>query len=196
VGQAARDVTPDDITICVCTWGDPAWVKKAAAVALPSAFGQGTPVMAVHGADMVQARTNAAQCAGTDWLVYLDADDQLAPDYAQAIADGTGDLRAPTLIEHWPDGTTRTPDLTTRDIQDWNPCCIGTGIRRDLVLDIGWSDWPAYEDWALFLAAARRGATIEHLPAARYHAQVRPGSRNRSIPDPQALCDQIKAQAW
>lgn len=175
-----------DVTICIATFGDESWSRRALTYAWPSAVRQAKTV-AVHEASLPAARNLAAQIATTEWLVYLDADDQLAPGYIDAMAAASGDLRAPALVEVWPDGTQSPVDLTSRDIEHMNPCCIGTAIRCETVLQIGWQSWPAWEDWAMFLTAHRRGARIEHVEGATYLASVRPRSRNRSVTDPDAL---------
>ncbi len=149
----------------------------------------------VHGPTLATARNQAAERAATDWLVYLDADDSLADGYLDAMALAYGDLRAPVLELRYPDKVVR-PDLTGRDIERTNPCCIGTAIRRDMLLDCGgFPDFPAWEDWALFLRAARRGATITHVPDAIYQATVRSGSRNQSVPDAAHLYQSIRLWA-
>lgn len=183
-----------DVTICVATFGNRRWAELAQRRAIPSAQRQSVPVVAVHGRTLAAARTACAQQATTEWLIHLDADDTLTGGYVDAMSEATGDLRAPALVEVH--GTTERPvDLTGRDIEQMNPCCIGTAIRRDMVLDIGWSDWPAWEDWALFLTAARRGAVIEHVPGAVYRATVSAGSRNRRVPNPLQLHAAIRAAA-
>lgn len=178
-----------DVTIAVCTFGDVQWQRRALTVAYPSAVEQAHTIL-VHGESLHVARNTAAQLADSEWLIYLDADDRLAPGYVNAMGRATGDLRAPALFEDR-DGTFTAVDLTGRTIENLNPCAIGTAIRRETVLAIGWQPWEAWEDWALFLTAYRRGAVIEHVPDAHYLATVRDGSRNRTVTDPAGLHAQI-----
>ena len=111
------------------------------------------------------------------------------------MAAATGDLRAPALHLIYPDKVV-VPDLASRDIERTNPCCIGTAIRRGMFLACGgFPELPGWEDWAVFLRAYRRGATIRHVPGARYLAHVRPGSRNQTVPDAAALYRHIRETA-
>ena len=181
-----------DVTICIATFGDVAWSHRALTTAWPSAQHQARTLV-VHDDTLHGARNTAARLAESEWLIYLDADDRLGPGYVQAMAQADGDLRAPALVEDF--GELMPVDLTSRNIEHTNPCCIGTAIRRQTVLDIGWQDWPAWEDWALFLTAHRRGAVIEHVPDAVYIAGVSPGSRNRSVTNPQQLHAAIREAA-
>lgn len=177
-----------DVTVIVATFGSEQWAQTGQATAAAH------DAVHVHGPDLARARNQAAAAATSEWLVYLDADDMLAPGYLTALDCGDGDLRAPRLELHYPDRVD-TPDLAGRDIEWENPCCIGTAIRRDLLLDCGgFPHFPAWEDWALFLRAVRRGATIQHTTAT-YRATVRPGSRNQSVVDAARLYRDIRAWA-
>ena len=46
--------------------------------------------------------------------------------------------------------------------------------------------FPRWEDWAIFLRAFRRGATIEHVPEAEYLQHWRADSMVRTVAD---VCD-------
>lgn len=184
----------DDVTVCIATFGAETWSKRALSVAYPSAQHQAKTVV-VHGDSLHGARNQAAHLAQTEWLVFLDADDELAPGYVDAMLAASGDLRAPRLVEIRGGGEREVP-LTDRHIEHLNPCCIGTMIRRHTLLDCGgFPDFPAWEDFALFLRAYRRGASIEHVPGAVYRAHVRPGSRNRTVTDGPALHRRIREWA-
>ena len=176
----------------IATFGDPVWTVLANRTAVPSAMAQpDCRIIVEHGETLAAARNAGAAKASTRWLVFLDADDRLDPGYAQAILDGTGDLRVPTLYE----GRERV-DLDGRDMEQVNRCPIGTGIERQRFLDCGgFPEFPAWEDWALFLRAHRRGAMIGAAPGAVYRAAVRPDSRNRTVRDARALHADIRAWA-
>ena len=180
-----------DLTIIVATFGDPAWETFANRTAVPSAAVQGCPVLIEHGETLADARNAGALKATTTWLVHLDADDRLDPGYAEAILDGWGDLRPPTLYEG-----RDVVHLEDRGMERLNRCPVGTGIERERLLDCGgWPDFRAWEDWALFLRAHRRGAEIGAAPGAVYRAAVRPDSRNRTIRDARGLHAEIRAWA-
>ena len=181
-----------DVTVCIATFGDPAWSDLAIATALPSALWQeqDPPVVMAHGDTLAGARNAAAAQADTEWLIFLDADDQLAPGYITAMTAADGDLRVPRLFL----GDDEV-DLTGRDIEQTNPCPVGTAIRKDMLADCGgWPEWPAWEDWALFLRAARRGARIVHTGAI-YRAAHDLTGRNSTVRQPRRLHREIRAWA-
>lgn len=184
-----------DVTICVATFGDDEWIRLAERVALPSANRQGCPVIHHHDpVSLAEARNAAIAAATTEWVIVLDADDRMSDGYAEALATGHADIRSPALVEVMPDGATNPVPLRHRNIEHVNPVPVSAMARRaDILAAGGFAPWPAWEDWALWLTLARRGATIEHIDAAVLYATVRPRSRNRSVTDPQALHAAIKA---
>lgn len=183
-----------DLTICVATFGDREWVELAHERAIPSAQEQDCPVVYVHGDSLALARTEAMAQASTEFVCWLDADDELAPGYAEAIMAGTADMRAPALVEQFPNGNRVRVDVEGRDFERLNPCCIGTAVRRSL-LTFPWPEFRAWEDWAFFLRLYRRGASLEHIEGATYVQHVRPLSRNRSLTQARRLHEEIRAWA-
>lgn len=183
------------MTICVATFGDPKWRLLAEHRAAPNARLQGVPVVTVHGGDTIaEARNVAARFVRTEWIVFLDADDELEPGYIDALAAGTGDLRAPAVryVDHM---SPTIPDplvFADRDISTINPCVIGTAIRRTMFDDVGgfWEE-RAWEDWSLFRRCWLAGATIEHIPAAVYRVHVNQLGRNSTVTDGATLHRQI-----
>ena len=185
-----------DVTIIIATFGDTKWIELAHERALPSAMLQNVAVITHHGPTLHEARNEAAELATTEFLCFLDADDSLSPGYLFAMAEATGDLRAPAVSWVTEHSATKPVTLHTRDIEHMNPCVIGTLIRKDLFTTLGgFRDWPAWEDWDLFLRATRAGARIEHVPGAVYRAHMSPGSRNQSVQDAHRLHAMIKAAA-
>ena len=185
-----------DVTICISTFGDESWKTLAMTRALPSALDQASEIVHTHAETLYEARNRGADKATGERLIFLDADDELAPGYVDAILAASGDLRAPAVSWVTDHSATSPRTLADRNIETMNPCVIGTAIRRELFLDLGgFRDWPAYEDWCLYLRATRSGAVIEHVPDAVYRAWVTPHSRNQSVRNPRQLMAQIKAAA-
>lgn len=181
------------MTIAVATYGDRLWQQLAESRAIPSAQAQGRPVIAVHGETLAGARNAAANIATTEWLIYLDADDELEPGYADALMAAGGGLRAPAVSFVTDHQTTAPITLEHRDMDVINCCVIGTAVRREQLLDVGgWWDEPAYEDWSLFRRCWLDGATITHTPEAVYRAWLRPDSRNQTVRDGGRLITQIR----
>jgi glycosyltransferase involved in cell wall biosynthesis len=184
-----------EVTVAVVTVGSDYWRDLGDGIALPSALQAGADrVLRIHrpGLTLAAARNAAVQQAETEWIVFLDADDELEPGYLEALdaPDVLSDLRAPAV--RWLPAPWETPYpevlpppvvLDDRDIRTLNPCVIGTAIRRELVAELGgFLEWPAWEDWCLFRRAVLAGATLEHVPRAVYRAHVREHHRNELDP--------------
>lgn len=183
----------EDFTICIGTYGGNEWVQLAHERAIPSAEAQGVPVIHRHGATLARARNEAlALVGGTEWVVFLDADDELTPGYINALAGGAADLRAPAVsyVKH---GRPRAPyvpkvaghshDCTAGCVAsgEGNWLVVGAAARAQLLREIGgWAEWPVYEDFDLWMRAILAGASVEAIPEAVYLAHWRGDSRNRN----------------
>jgi len=170
-----------EVTVVVGTFGDESWARLAESRAIPSAEGQSLrpEVIHVHGETLHGARNQGAADAAGRWLCHLDADDELAPGYLEAMAKGIHELRAPAVQYVHPGYEADPVTLEDRDIRRLNPCVIGTLVPKKLFHDVGgFADFPVYEDWDLWLRCWRAGATIQHVPDAIYRAWVRDNSRN------------------
>lgn len=182
-----------DVTIAVSTFGDQTWVRLANERALPSARAQRpAEVIHVHGPTLHDARNAAVDQCDTEWLINLDADDELEPGYLAALSAGTCDVRAPAV--RYVSGTTRgqAPRMpavaghqhgcTAECLPYGNWLVVGSMVRAGLIRKVGgWRDFPWSEDWDLWLRCHLAGATFEAIPAAVYRAYVRTNSRNRGL---------------
>ncbi len=193
-----------DVTVVVatCEGSRPlpdfdAWGDVADQRAVPSAVDQGVPVVRVHRPALHDSRNLALDLVATEWVCFLDADDELEPGYFDAMATGTADLRAPAVRYVAPTRSAppRVPRVAghvhacTAACLPWgNWLVVGTLVRSDLVRKIGgWHDFTWSEDWDLWVRCWKAGATIEAIPAAIYRAHVRPDSRNRGAPPSERL---------
>lgn len=177
-----------DVTVVVATYGDQHWIElaqRAAASAQHQAH-----VIQVHGADLASARNGGLTEVRSEWVVFLDADDELEDGYIDALSTGTADLRAPAVryvrgsrahAPYVPRVVGHKHDCSAECLPEGNWCVVGTAMRTELVRAVGgWRDFPVYEDWDLILRLHLAGATIEAIPHAIYRAHVRPDSRNRA----------------
>ena len=183
---------PLDVTVVVATYGDDEWAELAQERAVPSAEALGAYVVSVHGPSLHEARNAGLGLAHTEWVIHLDADDELEPGYLDEMATGTADLRAPAVRYIMGPGRkwgTRVPrvaghnhhDCRAECLLDGNYLVVGTFARTELLRNAGgWRDWPLYEDWDLWLRCYLAGATVETIPRAVYRAHVRADSRNRA----------------
>jgi GT2 family glycosyltransferase len=177
------------LTVAVATYGDRSWTDLAFDRAIPSAHAQCLPTVFHHGDDITDARNRALEIVDTEWVVFLDADDELAGGYAQAMAGGSADLRAPAVeyVHAIHRQRPRVPRVFGHQHDCFAECLvygnwlvIGTAVRAELVRKVGgFRDYPLYEDWDLWVRCWKAGATIEAVPAAVYVAHVREDSRNR-----------------
>lgn len=179
-----------DVTVVVATYGDQSWQELAESRAVPSTYGQ-APVIRVHGESLHEARNHGLAQVKTEWVIHLDADDELEPGYVAAMLTGTADMRVPSVRYVTEMQTTRAPMLlrvwghTDHDchggcLPDGNFMVIGTMVRTELLKRAGgWHDYPWSEDWSTWIRCWKAGGTIETIPDAVYRAHVRRDSRNR-----------------
>jgi GT2 family glycosyltransferase len=133
----------------------------------------------------------AAEKAPGDHLIFLDADDELAPGYLGAMrraveqntSDGTRVLLTPAC--QWIRKGRPGPPSFQKEVplEKGNWLVIGTLISRELFTEIGgFHEHPhGLEDWNLWARAVRAGATIVKVPDAVYIAHVNPQSKHRVL---------------
>lgn len=177
-----------DVTVTVATFGDQRWLDLALERAIPSAKDQARVVHS-HRQNLADARNTALAQVETEWVIHLDADDELEPGYVEAMASGTADVRGP-LVRYMLDGHERNlwqprvwghrHDCEASCLGDGNWLVVGSAVRTAMVRNVGgWRDFPWSEDWDLWLRCWKAGATFELVRDAIYRAHVRPDSRNR-----------------
>lgn len=180
-----------DVTVAIGTFGAESWVQLAERRAIPSAQALDVPVVHHHAATLHDARNGALEQVETEWVIHLDADDELEAGYVEAMSAGTADLRAPAV--RYVRGTRadppRVPNVSGHGHQCQADCLawgnwlvVGALVRADLVRKVGgWRDFPWSEDWDVWVRCWQAGATVEAIPAAIYRAHVRSNSRNRAV---------------
>lgn len=178
-----------DVGVVIATFGSDEWKALAAERAIPSVGLHDVPWIHVHGETLHQARNEGLDRIGREWVVHLDADDELEPGYFEAMATGTADVRAPAVryvggvIErspHIPRVAGHAHACEPECLRSGNWLVVGSMVRRDLAIRAGgWRDFPWSEDWDLWVRCWQAGGTIEAIPAAVYRAHVRLDSRNR-----------------
>lgn len=176
-----------DLTIIVGTFGEQTYADMALTRAIPSAQPQATTVHYHHGGDgsygqrLADCRNIPAREATTEWLAFLDADDELLPGFVDAMGQADGDLRTPAVSYVRPSRGPAAPMFwPERDIRDSNWLIITTLVRRDLFLELGgFRDVIMYEDWDLWQRCLKAGATVERVPDAVCRVHIRPDSLHR-----------------
>lgn len=183
-------MTDPTIEIIIPTYGDPTWKETARTNALPSAYKQngGSTVTANHAATLSAARNDPGLASEADYLVFLDADDELADDYithAITTINATDpDIVIPNVQKVDADGTEHPPKQL--DPGGWaygSLTVVGAPIRTTLFQQLGgFREMEMYEDWDLFWTAHQHGATFVHNPNMIYRYRQTPTSRTRGVP--------------
>jgi glycosyltransferase involved in cell wall biosynthesis len=145
------------------------WLPRARA-AKASVDAQTVPTAChiVEGVDLADARNAALAFVETEFVILLDADDTLAPDYVEHMLAGTGDVRWPSVA--YPDGTVVAE--ASNPLPEWNQVVIGAMARRDLLVRVGgFRDLPVLEDYDLWCRCWAAGADMQPCLDAvyRYH---------------------------
>ena len=174
------------VTVIVATYGDKDRWDRISMRALLSAEGQTRipdDIIRAHGDTLHGARNAAAIAAKTEWLCFLDADDELHPEYIEAMECADGDLRYPMMQTVVNGIDVDSPkDLANHDLIQGNFMVIGTFVRRNQFLRVGgFSNIPVYDDWELWLKCVLMGDSAKLVPAAIYRMHDVPGSRNKNI---------------
>lgn len=196
-----------DVTVAVATYGGREW-HDLAQRAIGSAAGQ-APVVHVHGdGTLAEARNAALARVTTEWVIFLDGDDELEPGYVQAMAAATADVRVP-MLRQVRRGRVREPFMpqvwghrhacVAECLRYGNWIVIGAAARTDLIRQVGgWEEWRWSEDWACWARCWKAGATFEPVPDAIYRAHVRIGSRNHALTPAETVREHhlIEAAVW
>lgn len=175
---------PADVTVVIATFG-PDYKKwdDLAQRARKSVERQTVHprVVRSHMDTLHDARNIGAVQANTEYLIFLDADDELDRHYVEAMLASHGDIRRPATLgvvggieDDFPVMIPRAPLL------DRNFIVIGAMIRKDFFLRVGgFEDYPVLEDWCLWLKMVEAGAEVVDVPDAIYRVNVQEASRNQ-----------------
>jgi len=150
----------------------------------------------VHGDTLHEARNEAANKLikrGCDYLIFLDADDELDYEYAALTSQYAEISSSPFPVVY-----TATIGIvygvrdlspymqSPKDILKENFITIGALHPAALFKEIGgFDDWPVLEDWAYWAKAFVHGATFVPCPSAVYEVHISSErlGRNKSAPD-------------
>lgn len=183
------------ISVIVATYGGIEWLHLARDRAHPSVLRQNDDceVLLHHDPEGTRASSlndGAARTNG-EWLLFLDADDELAPGYVWAMRraleqhrdDGTRNVLFTPAVQQIKKGRPSAPFFFDRGIslREDNWLVVGTMIHRDLFWRVGGVDeYPhGFEDWALWSKCYRVGAEIVKVPDAVYLYYYNPQSAHK-----------------
>lgn len=180
------------ITAIIASFGDRYWEMLGKVRAEASTVGQGfDEVIRKFDPDMTLAevRNAAAREATSDYLFFLDADDEISPGFANAMRGVLAEqpageyLLTPSI--RYGAGRVFSPPRFWPEIEavDGNWLVVGTLVpRRIFELVGGWDEYELYEDWALWAKCVIAGTSIVKVPEAEYLVHVTANSRNRGKP--------------
>lgn len=176
-----------DVTVLIGTYGDKSWIEtaKRAVASVPN----DVPVIHRHESTLADARNAALAEAQTEWVVHLDADDELEHGYLDAMFRGTADVRGP-IARYMVNGRERNiwqprvwghrHHCAAECLPQGNWLLVGAMVRTEIACEAGgWREFEWSEDWDFWIRCWKAGATFELIPDAIYRAHVRPDSRNR-----------------
>lgn len=176
-------------TVVIGTYGSDVWSRMAIRRAVPSARAQGVPVLHEHCTTLAEARNLALSKVETEYVVHLDADDELEPGYIEAMSKVDADIIVPRVKYVRSRGNITPPfflrvyghdhECVGECLRFGNYIVIGAGVRTRIAQEHGWEEFGWSEDWAMWARCWKAGATIERAPDAVYRAYRRVGSRNR-----------------
>ena len=173
------------VGIVIPTFGEEFWQVKSKMLAAEARYdGYGADeILCVHGDSLASARNQGAREIGTDYIVFLDADDRLCYNYCGILRDNLeeGNILYQPQTQGMIDYqlSDEPPNfIPDRDMNVSNNLVIGTaitakyGVEFDPVL-------PALEDWDFFLRMISLGAKVKQVPGMVYYVgQDRDDSRN------------------
>lgn len=175
-----------NVSVLIATYGSEDWRELAWSRAYPSAAAQSDDVQVFHDPEgtIASVRNELASSAKGDWLLFLDADDEIAPGYLDAMAQVGGEnvLLTPSVrkvIKGRPQPKTFFyPEV---DLRYGNWLVVGTLVRRELFVRVGgFEDLPhGFEDFSAWSKCHRLGARVIRVPKAVYIQHVNPNSKHR-----------------
>jgi hypothetical protein len=181
-------VVTSDVTIIIPLFPecpDDRWASLAMRSSQSAAAQSVAPaaVMVSFGDTLAAARNTGAAGACTEWLIFLDADDELHHGYVEAMLAGTGDVRQPSTLGVGLDGAEDDEAVLIAPhpggLLTGNHIVIGAMVRRSLFCDVGgFRELPAAEDWDLWIRCWLEGATLGTCPDAIYRVHTSPAGRN------------------
>lgn len=173
------------ISILIATYGGDEWAEMAMNRAFLSVAHLDTEIIVGHDADgtIASARNGLAAKATGDWLCFLDADDELAPGYLEAMERELEPMALLTpIVQKFLRGRGRRSAFYNEvPLSSGNWLVIGTVLERSLFERVGgFGDYPhGFEDWSLWFKCDKVGAHVKKVRGAVYRQHINPQSKHR-----------------
>jgi glycosyltransferase involved in cell wall biosynthesis len=166
------------ISIIIATYGEETWAQTALTRALPSVEGVDAEVLIGHDpeATIAGVRNEIASHATGKWLCFLDADDELAPGYIEAMTQAMQRKclltpRVQQIINRREHPAKYYPEV---NLMSGNWLVVGTLIERSLFKKVG-----GFGDYPHGFKATKLGAEVVRVDDAIYRQHVNPRSKHR-----------------
>lgn len=198
------------VSVVIASHGDKEWARLADSRAYPSALRSGADEVLIdhqQDATRAQVRNMLTDQAAGDYVVTLDADDELAEGYCEAIRnEGVSDALVVPRVQYVRGRRVSIPIfLPHREIWDDNWMVVGTAFPRDRFLKVG--GWRTLmgtgslneaDDWDLWARLTNDGCGIVYCEGAVYRAFVDSPSAHRSSGRRQRemWADEIRRLNW
>jgi len=133
------------------------------------------------GRNLWEARNSFIPEIKTEYVIFLDADDELDENYISEMLKEEGDVIVPTVHRHFSNSLVDRSQFwyTPKSLLTGNFIVIGAMIKTELLRAVnGFNDLPLYEDWDMWLRMEEKGAKFIKSEKAIYKIHVREGSRN------------------
>lgn len=192
------------VDVIVATFGEEKW-RDLAQVAAESARTQSLPceVHLVHGRTLAEARNLGAERSKAPYLLFLDADDVLRPEFIaklnSAITEDVGVLLQSEVSFTKGGGAPGPPHfLRSRPILSGNYLIVGTAVARETFLRVGgFRELDLLEDWDLWIRCMAQGCRVRRVPGAVYEVRLRRGSRNDAdMARMSKMIRELRARYW
>lgn len=176
------------VGVVIATFGEWKWQEEGADTCLSIEHLPNVDnVIHIHGDDLASARNQGAKEIGTDYIVFLDADDFLCDDYVNVLKENLEPgnvLYQPQTIAWFGDDKFegRPEFIPDRNMSISNNLVIGTAVTSRYGVEFD-STLPALEDWDFFLRMISLGARVKQVPGMIYYVGINENSRNNPTGD-------------
>lgn len=188
------------VGIAIGTFGDERWKELAKNAIRSAQRTSADQIIHCHEESLSEARNSAAQALQTDYVIFLDADDFLDPNYVDALRSALRPgnvLYQPATLGLHPSGE-YDPEaniIPDRGIFNSNFLVIGTACKRESFLDVGgFRDLRVLEDWELWLRMIVNGAKVVSVPDMIYIVSVNNNGRNSNKVLQSKIYNQIRKE--
>jgi len=176
----------ESVTVIIGWYGDANFWRPLIQRAVTSVLNQTVQpdkILISKGNDLQSAR-NVGLNVDSRYIIFLDADDELAPRYVESMLEGEGDIRVPSVLNF---RNNKLVDFSqrwytpTNLIEGQNYIVVAPLIRTSYFKQVGgFRNLSSLEDYDLWLRMEEAGAEIRQCTKAVYKIHQREKSRSEN----------------